>query len=502
MELMAFKAAQNWIRNSRKADTTENLPTPLQYGMAFNLTSNPGLYSISLYLRYLFSRHQKVPQFIKWLFIASIVQVGLGTLTAVADIWLHLTATSVPWQTVTPLSSISTSYSRALTSNCTSGEYEYKGENMSAYSFGTYTCATRDAATNDWINGIVEGLSTVNNISSVNTVHQVDGISFLGPSQPLSTLDFRATTPGMRSSCKPISTICQLGLDEIGAGTPYNCSNSYPGVAGEAALFGLKVYVDGSWRPFGTGLNPIPFAVSITIDTITEEIVPDKEFVAPVHGNYAILLWCEAEVLDVTYEVTANDVSIVLTNRSSNVTTWPLSGALAIQVNSIAQPLWLAAEIDAISGNSTLFSNLFADDLSRITIGIAAGIMTSTPTLEESSRITSLVARLPKAPLFSLIILLFLYTIISIYLAIQTMFRYSGLTLKGGPVGANEQEIVKTRLTSPFAVIHECFGDSAFAGRISSNQMFRDDTDGVLRVRNPERYGIGQGNVLELAAKV
>jgi hypothetical protein len=80
--------------------------------------------------------------FIKWLFFAAAIQVGLGTLTAVADVSLHLTATSVQREIVAPLGTPSTLYSLELMSNCTSGKYAYKCENESDYSAGFYNCAT------------------------------------------------------------------------------------------------------------------------------------------------------------------------------------------------------------------------------------------------------------------------------------------------------------------------------------------------------------------------
>ena len=171
----------------------------------------------------------KNPGLVKWLAFATIIQVALGTITAAADIWLHLTSTTQPWGTVSPLQTVSTSYSRTLFENCTSGEFVYKGEDIEPndpYQGGRYSCATWSSASAIWLNGIVEGLHTVNNLSTINTIYQSsDGIAFLGPAQPLSGVDFQATSSGIRSTCTPISTVCQLGLDEIGAATPYDCGN-------------------------------------------------------------------------------------------------------------------------------------------------------------------------------------------------------------------------------------------------------------------------------------
>ena len=97
MELMAFIAAQMCVRNSR-SQSSHDLPTPLQYGMALKMTSNPGIFSCWSYLQYLVSKQrQQLPSFVVWIALTMGVQVLLGTTTAAANTWLHLTAKSVPW---------------------------------------------------------------------------------------------------------------------------------------------------------------------------------------------------------------------------------------------------------------------------------------------------------------------------------------------------------------------------------------------------------------------
>ena len=154
----------------------------------------------------------------------------------------------------------------------------------------TQSCATRIMATNVWITGIVERLSTINGVSTVNTVHQTDGVAFLGPANPDANLDFQATTYGMRGSCIPISSVCKLGLGMYGAATPYDYKEKYPGVFGDAAIFNVSLVRPprGFIYSYGTGLNPFHVSISTTVDTI--DGTPDVEFVSPIHGDHTILL--------------------------------------------------------------------------------------------------------------------------------------------------------------------------------------------------------------------
>lgn len=145
----------------------------------------------------------------------------------------------------------------------------------------------------------------------------------------------------------------------------------------------------------------------------------------------------------------AGNVSILQKHMSTNITTWPLSGGLASRKVSIVQPLWLAAEMDAISGNSTEFCKLFARDLSGNTIGI----IVVTACLGGFNRIR---------------------------------------------VEASEVDLIKTRLRDPFGIVHERFGDVSLAAGLKAQRMFNDSKDGIIQVRRPQEYGLGNSVILQM----
>src|SRR5277367_5457131 len=148
MDLIALKAAQMWIRDSRSLATV-SLPTPLQFGMALKSASSPGIGPVFSYFGYLFSRSRStIPRFVSLLTTIMVAQVIVGLATAATDIWLHLTSTSVQRSQVVPLSTPSSSYSRQLFPNCTSGPLSYAGQQSAEF---PETCALENAATNTWI---------------------------------------------------------------------------------------------------------------------------------------------------------------------------------------------------------------------------------------------------------------------------------------------------------------------------------------------------------------
>jgi|SRR2546423_577623 len=188
MELMAYKAARLWLRESKQA--SDKLPTPLQYGIALKITSTPGFESMWTYLKYSMTTSRSMPPTMTLLGIALVSQSFLGTLTSVADTWLHLTATTVPRVAISTVASPSSLYSRALFGNCTSGPLAYQSES------GNQSCTIPRTAPDvplyssggvggggaaSGLFGVAEGLSTLNDVSKSNSVLYVDNVAFIAP---------------------------------------------------------------------------------------------------------------------------------------------------------------------------------------------------------------------------------------------------------------------------------------------------------------------------------
>ena len=449
--------------------------------------SSPGVMRTLSFLRYLFNtKRANIPPFVSLMAATMITQIVLGLAVAGSDIWLHLTSRSVDRTSVTPIATPATSYGRALSPDCTAGTL----------------CAINVAATNIWIRGIVEGLSTLNNVSSTNTVKITNNTAFLLDSNADPQLDYQASTIGMQSVCQVLSTICQLN-GYSGAATPYDCGSLYPGVSGSAgnaasAFLNLTMIdtTNGTTEIFGTHSNPFYASVAATVDTANNSTDPD--FVIPVHGNRAILLWCDMRFLDIVYIVVGGNVRIVWSGLAPTNTAHQLSAALATGVQSMKWPLWLAAEMDAVSGNASVFADLFALDLSKITMAIAAGVMVKTPTAFEAKRESAIVSRLPKGPLVALVtslLLFFLLSLTAILVTLLTELRTGNVITTVGL-----HDLVKSRLCDPLGIVQECFGDARRAPSVNAEEMFKEGSmrDAVIRVVNPNE---GRNKVLAIASE-
>jgi len=494
MELVAWKGAHSWIKGSR-SDSKDNLPTPQQYGIILKSSCSPGTSSLLSTIPYLFSKNRAhLPPMLRLMLSTLLAQVFLAWTLAATDIWLHLASATVPSAQITPLSSVSTSYGRSLPADCTTGEFEYVSEPLTTNPPCSITIAQNYTAS---VTGLDEGLSTVNNISTTNVIHvDVNGTAFIIEAQPDDDLDFTAYTFGMKSTCAPISTICNFGLNESEASTLYNCGNLYPNITGNlgSARDGFLNFTVVNpvvnpqilGTPLGTGLNPFGAAVAIMVDSIIS--APDLEFVglvgSPVDDLYGILLWWEMEFLDVAYSAVEGEISIVDSNRSSNITSYALSGPIASQALPISRFLWCSADIDAVSGNSTLFASLFSKDLSRITMAMNSGTVIRSSTTSETLSTTLLTSRIPKAPLFAFVVTLSLYFLFNaiFILILMRLFIFQNKDKFGSPITAGQLDIVKVRLHDPLAVVQECSRVGDHPRGLEAKEIFQDATDGVLRV--------------------
>lgn len=515
MELMAYKAARLWLWESKQASSSNKLPTPLQYGIALKITSTPGIESMWTYLKYSMTKSRRMPRTVTLLGIALVSQLFLGTLTSVADTWLHLTATTVPRVAISTVPSPSSLYSRTLFGNCTSGPFAYRNES------GTQSCTIPHTPPDvplyssggvggggaaNGLFGVAEGLSTLNNVSKSNFVVYVDNVAFIAPAVVRQNVSFTANSHGLRTNCTPISNACNFSYGTPGSSmATYDCKNKYPGVRSDNSFsygfssiwFNLTLVGSEGVKPaLGTGNNPFNIFIEATIDTPARGL-QDPEFVAQAEGTQAILLWCEIEVLDVAFSMGVDVPGILHTNQSSNATTYAISSIFASSPKfpAVSQSLWLAAEMAAMSGNSSAYANQLARQLSIVGIGLGAGAMASASTLSEVTHTYSLVSRLPKAPLFTLVCSFLLYALTCAAIALSILF-----TRKSHQMTANEIEIVKARLADPLGIVQEHFGDAALIGETNVKQMFYDERDRVLRVRGVWEREANGGKLFELVA--
>ena len=322
--------------------------------------------------------------------------------------------------------------------------------------------------------GASEAYATVNNVSSTNQISSFtnNGIEYavLLPASVSRSTDFRAATFALSTQCTPVSRSCNLkGL--YGSSTPFNCSTGFYGDATILKQFSsarrasspvgyvLLSEWEGKSNITSNSKDMNPFFVGTWANVDTQGSLPgapnssvqlsdDPEIITPVHGGSAWVLKCNTSVYDLVYTYrngTVTDPLLSLANASTG-------GLIAAPMNDNfpLSNLEIAAKVASFSSSAQQLADKWANSYSEIALGLSAGVMTSKRSDMEHRRTPILVARIPKAPLFTLVTLNLVYVTIGLGLAL-----YAALASDfAGGSGAMRQ-----RLTIQ-GLVAECFEDS------------------------------------------
>lgn len=277
--------------------------------------------------------------------------------------------------------------------------------------------------------GASEAYQTLNNISAINRLayHELNGESycFLTEADIPRDTDFEASTFAIMTKCAPISQACNLEA-VAGVSTPFFCSEDFHGDVSERSK--VVLFEDEALQrniTYGSeDLNPWYLGTWAHVDTQgvlrgmaspTTQLRGDSEIVAPVHGGMSWVLGCTATAYNAKYSWVNGSVAewnAVRANAS-------VGGIMAAPTNEIfaLSDLEIAAKVASFSTTAQELADKWANIYSRVALGLSSGVMS--PRTNEAERVRSdlLVARVAKAPLFTLIGLNLLYAVLGIGLA-------------------------------------------------------------------------------------
>ena len=252
-------------------------------------------------------------------------------------------------------------------------------------------------------------------------------------------MDYRATTFGMDTRCTPVSRKCGLsqsyscpsqgcfGGDSEIPSMSYDCDGVQKGdlvTNGDVGFFikFLNSTSFGKLQKFhDVNTSQIHFVTGALVVS-SDGIVQDPEAVAYGAGNSTgILFACTSSGYDLTFDFINGSVSrgtyqpankTIITNLQKGIGDGRASSAVQSYFDNAM--LVSAQEGDSAQG----MADYFAASFSEIAIGLSAAIMEPLPTLLEQTRNNVLVARLPKAPFFTLMALNLLYATLGVAVTI------------------------------------------------------------------------------------
>jgi hypothetical protein len=333
-----------------------------------------------------------------------------------ADTWLHVTTKTVDFLQVTPVETVA-NYSLALNPDCAVA-------NESLWSSGG--CSLNIAATAIFFMNATQSMQVLNNASDLMAVLTYDSnppYTYLGipQSTELAQRDYTATTFGMNTQCKPVSNECNLYAFD-GAETVFWCSDTFQG---ELQNWELLYFNDSAMSSNTTNLdvgihNPYYFGLATLQDAggggsfLSENI---SEIVIPVHGGTAFVLFCTVTAYDVEYDSVNGTITRFITTPSNDSTANAWQSSIALTTGNVGTPnLQQAALMATYSQSAQELADKIALAYSQVGLAVGAQVVHLSPALAVQERTSFLVARVPAAPLFTLVITNLLFVLLGIIL--------------------------------------------------------------------------------------
>lgn len=319
-------------------------------------------------------------------------------------------------------------------------------------------CSDIDGPLRDWDTHRI--MKNVSSHRQVLTSTQ-NGItfSFLAPVNPVTDLDFIASTFAASSSCRPISRACNLTYSDVSSPSlasgrteemSFRCSDNFWGsnyfkddrlytdyvssclynqdgcvafyadISLNATVYSFSSQYQSHPSNSSTKRYTNPFFAGVfggCWPTSAETLLENDVEVVNGFGSW-IILNCEITMYELTY-LWANN-SII----SANLTL--ASDDVAALVRTVDEPAQVQFTDDIrlatlLSNTSDQVALNYASNLEKTLLAFSAGLWESGPAQQEQIRHSLLVTRVPKAPLFILVSLCILFVSLSIAIALVTL---------------------------------------------------------------------------------
>lgn len=302
------------------------------------------------------------------------------------------------------------------------------------------SCTLNNAATANFLVGGSEALKVMSNQSTKNQIIVAglsEGIFSLVTDKAVQpNLDFSATTFANNVSCRPISRQCGL-TGAFGAFTPFNCSDAFSGdLTSFNSTSTLSIVkrgiiadffydqqltqpislLDESSNPFYLGIGTI-VNMNNNSGGAGGDLSTDPEIVVPIHGGDSFILNCEVEFYEMQYKyVNGTVVWASLDPVNNSIASLFLAPFLATSFGD----MFIETEINiaGVSNTSQQIADKFALSFGQLALAATAGVLQPQVNLQERLRTQLLVARVPMAPLFTLVAANIMYALFGLAIAV------------------------------------------------------------------------------------
>jgi hypothetical protein len=434
--LYGYRVAKAMIRYSETA-STDDLPTPYQLSLLLG-TYTGGILILWDWISYLFSkRRQKMVPVFTFALIIFAASSTLAYMIWAADTWFHV---------MTSTAQVSIVYGGTDT-----WTFEW-GFGIAPSCEGLYNS---DIGPNWWNctqnyvdkgTRINSGYALMANIDpdrvliSAPSNGSSSEISFISGGKGLPFIDYIATTFGFSASCKLATKECGMRYYDLGGNGAwmYNCTPAFHGVLasdlknfesdlpcrsfgyGCYGLYSNDSFLDSTSIAGPANINPLAVGVAAQVVGLAEELTFDDEIVSAYDFSNFILV-CQVDVFDIKYSVLNGSTTILSSTPSNDTVTYISTGwdALEVGAPAVQNSIVIAATTATTSTDEMVTS--FASSLSKIFAAFSVDSFVETRNLLQQTRETMLVARVPKAPFFTLLILCLMLSLLGLLMGIVTL---------------------------------------------------------------------------------
>ena len=192
------------------------------------------------------------------------------------------------------------------------------------------------------------------------------------------------------------------------------------------------------------------------------------EIVGPIHGGMAYVLECNSTVYDVEYDSVNGTITRFDTSKSHDSVANIFKGALGATTVG-TDYLKQSASVAVFSESMQELCHKFAMSFNRASLSVGALTLQPNDAIVAQERSIKLVTRIPKAPLYTLVLANMLFVALGIALAVLAIARSGGevreiqarMSIEGLVVAIFEGRRAKERVESIDDLFEEKYGQES-----------------------------------------
>jgi hypothetical protein len=488
MAILSYILSRKWhLASQGSTKRATEIPTALQVAQLISILESGSVSSLWKVAQYYLlsgrnrrARGRTLSSLLKMAVYALMIAITLGALTTAADTWLHKTSSTVLFSKQVTEDSQLKNYGRTAVPYCLADALNDPNNSGKEHQeflecINNNQYLQPEPKIKNLAGFVHDVIATTLGRSSRNRIEIFDTYAVAVPAKIERYVDYSASTHALKTDCEVKFTVCNVTIDvtEVGSyelnfsnhnnrfpifnSRRFNATNS---ITQDKHTFMIMDDSSGTKEIAinGTVSNPFWFAYRDTPLVRYAEWATNVTALKNSTGKFIMPLYnCNTSIYDAKYDSindTIKNFSIVLANETTTAFFSFLANVTKDWWLTTVQSFYLMGYVDAMHVSSRNFSALAgptAITFSAAFMGVSAAQMVSQPNLEELHR-NKLVAKVPKAAFWSLIVLCMLSVVFVVVLALWAAKE----------VLADRQHVVEyqVRLTV-VGLASQAFGDTA-----------------------------------------